>query len=230
MDQFNDAVVAAVQKMHEDGSFKTIIEEQVAKTVRDVVGNAVRSYGPFGKQLEKAVTEALAVDTTHLGLGGYNQIVLEIVRRKIEGAFLTVAKEQLEADMAALLSARAPSKITITNLYRNLTAWAREHHAGCGAWGRPTLIVESSQYSSRWLYMDPKSGLDKYGCAIHALVRDEDGTVASLRISGKDVSKTLFAGSLYEFEADLFRLYTAKVPIEFDVEDADDIYIEDDQE
>ncbi|WP_142847265.1 hypothetical protein [Telmatospirillum sp. J64-1] len=226
MKEFEQAVAAAVGGMIASGKLNEIIEAKISKTIDDIVGDALRSYGDFGKSLKSAIEDSLSVDFDELGLAGYNHTVLEIVRRKVNASLLAAGKEQLEQDMEKLLTAAIPGEITITKLYQDLAEWARDYN-GCEKWQRPTMIIGEPSRGWRWIYMDAKPSKDRYSCAFSLLVR-EDGGIASLHVEGRDIEKTLFAGSLNSFEETLFRLYAAKARVAFDADEPDDIDLSDD--
>jgi hypothetical protein len=228
MKEFEQAVAAAVSNMVASGKLTEIIEGKVAKTVDDIVGDALRQYSDFGKGLKDAVVKAVAFDAEELGLAGYNQIVLEIVRRKINGSIFEAGAKQIEADMEKLLAADSAAEITITKLYQDLAEFARDCN-GCEKHQRPTMHIGENSYGYRHVYMDGKPNQEKYGCAFSMMVGG-NGKVTNLRLCGRDAGKTLFVGSLNAFEETLFRLYVAKATIIVDIEDVDDIELGDDGE
>ncbi|TWA71871.1 hypothetical protein FBZ84_101137 [Azospirillum baldaniorum] len=221
MQQFEDAVTAAVRSMSESGAIQKIIEAKVGETVERVIGDAVRPYSDFGKALEKAVEGALKIDASQLGLAGYNHAVLEIVRRKLESAVMTAGAKQIEADLDRLLSGPVPAEISLSKLVDDFKEWARDDAHGDDYDSHVTVIVEPIKYSSRWIYFDKGAEKSWYDCAFSLLVR-EDGTLSSARIGrNKDVTNTLFLGELAGFERTLFQMHTAKTRIVVDTEEPD---------
>jgi len=228
MKEFEQAVTAAVQGMVASGKLNEIIEAKVARTVDDIVGEALRSYGDFGKSLKEALVDALAINTDDLGIAGYNTIVLEIVRRKLDAAVITAGKAQIEEDMDKLLSAATPGEIKLSQFLKDFakdTLWMRDRGR------RPTIILDESSgsYHCRWLYLDPKPEQHKHACAYRMLLGD-DGIVSNAWIQGADASRTVFLGGFNRFDATVFRLYAAKARIVVDIEYPDDIDLGEDED
>jgi len=53
------------------------------KTITSIVDDELRSLSPFGEEFTQQVRSALQVDFSKLGLPGYNDLVLALVRAKM---------------------------------------------------------------------------------------------------------------------------------------------------
>src|SRR4051812_9474145 len=116
MKELENAVTAAFRGMVSSGKLNQIIEKKIGETVEDVIGSALRPYSDFGKSLSTAVQGALHIDANKLALPGYNEIVLQIVKKKLEHGLEVIGKERLEKDLEHLLSGGVPQEITISKL------------------------------------------------------------------------------------------------------------------
>jgi hypothetical protein len=84
MQEIEDAVIAAFRGMVSSGKLNQIIKKKIGETVEGVIDSALRSYSDFDKALSTAVQGALHIDADKLALPGYNEIILQIVRKKLE--------------------------------------------------------------------------------------------------------------------------------------------------
>src|SRR4051794_2951881 len=103
MRDFEAAVADATHELVKSGKLKEIVAAQVTKTVASIVQDAVSTYSNFGKQLSEAVKASLAIDPSRLGLQGYNQTVLAIVRNALDARVEEVARKKLQADLDKML-------------------------------------------------------------------------------------------------------------------------------
>ena len=222
-------VTDAVRELVTSGKLKVMVEAHVAKMLDSILGDALRSYGDIGKQIEAAVKQALAIDPAQLGLTGYNLTVLAIVKQKLDAAIEKVGVEKLSKDMDELLGTNAPVEIKLSKLIEEFKEWAAGQ-SGTGS--RCTIIFEESSYGSRWLYLDKDARKGMYECQFSMLISDKDGaggtcttngTVPIIcRIEGRDPKQTFIMGKLYGFERTLFQMYAAGTRVVVDETDFDD--------
>jgi hypothetical protein len=220
MQELEDAMIAAFRGMVSSGKFNQIIEDKVGETVKSVIDSALRSYSEFGKALSKAVEESLSIDKDKLALPGYNEIVLKIVKKKLEHGIEIIGKEQLEKDMENLLSGGIPKEIQVSKLVDEFNDWVREESYRNDHDDRITFIAEKSEYGGGWIYLDGERDRKKYECQFR-LGYDSAGEIFSTTIAGKDADKNLFLGGLSGFERTLFRFYAAKTRIVMDTDEPD---------
>ena len=228
MKELEDAVITAFKGMVASGKLTQIINKKVGETVESVVDSALRPYSDFGKTLSTAVQDMLCIDKDKLALPGYNEIVLQIVKKKLDQGIEVIGKERLEKDMENLLSGAVPKDITLTKLVEDFKAWVREESHGSGYDSHITCIEEKSKYGGGWIYLDPKAEREKYACQFR-LGYSSDREIFSVTISGQDVGKKIFLGGLHGFERTLFRFYASRTLIIIDT-DEPDIYQPEDGE
>jgi len=219
MQELQSAVSAAFSKIAEQGIIQQAIEKHVTETVVSAIKDTLRSYSDFGKQVNEAVSAALKVDFDRLGLPGYNDLVLKLIRKTVENHTDTILKQQLEAQMASLLEP-VPETITLSKLVADFIEHEAEdsrYSCSCDGPSQITLIVEESEYGMRWIYLDKDEEKDKHQCAIRFLWNERDEKISALKFDRNDVSKTLFVG-LYGFERDLFQMHVAGTKLVLDKE------------
>lgn len=206
----------SLKGMFESGKFVEIIDKHTEALVNSAVRDALSTYSEFGKQLSASLAESLRVDVGGIGLPGYNQIVLNIIRQKLTHVLDTAGREKIESDLTELLATTAPAEIKLSKLVENFTEWARGDN-GLEDWEEcdVTIHYEISEHGSHHLYLDPAENVQKYSCRFN-LHMYKDGKILSTRIAGKDTEKVILIGSLYGFERDLFHMHVAKTLVVFD--------------
>lgn len=207
MQDFKDAVIAALDHVVASGAIEKAIQDTLAKTVAGVVNDQLREYSDFGKQLKEHVTKAMQVNFAELDLPSYNHFILGILRKQADAALAGDIAKKLEADMAALLQ-DAPSEITLEKLVEDFRAEFKEQY-GEPRYGNFSLHVHSDSPSGWWrVAMDPDSGKSEYSCKFRLAATDE-GRIYSMHVGDMDVKNGVFTRHLHGFERQLFRMYAA---------------------
>ncbi len=210
MQDLQNAVNTAFASIVQSGAIQLTIEKKLLATVESIIDNELRSYSDFGQALSKQVKSALQVDFSNLGLPGYNDLILKIIRSQVAQQLEGQLTSQVEAQMKELL-APAPSEIKLSELVadfikHNSERYDRHQIDSEGI----TLIVEEDRSHStvfHHVYLDKEEGKDKYQCSYQIDVID--GRVYRVQIDRVDPDKKLFAGPFYDFGRQVFQLYAA---------------------
>ncbi|KVZ18618.1 hypothetical protein WT88_29490 [Burkholderia stagnalis] len=208
MKQLEQAFSTAFSNIISSGLIEKAIEENIAKTVESTIREQLRSYSDFGKAIEERVKTALQVNFDNLGLPGYNDLILKIVRAQVDANVQSTLAAQVEKQMTELLTP-APAELTLSALVAEFIEDSKRYdNSGPD---RITLIVEEdSSYSStkfHHIYLDKEEGQGKYEC--HHRIDVHNGKMYNVLIGKQDPDKKLFVGSLYGFERRIFQLYAA---------------------
>lgn len=203
MDDLKSAVSTAFSNVVASGAIEQAIEKQLASTISSLIQSEMREYSDFGKAIKERVQQAVCVNLERMDLPSYNDLILQIIRRQVDGVMHSEAAKQIEANMAKLLE-RAPTSITLGKLVEDFIESHKEDRAGDSF----TLIIER-KYGTTYVCLDVQSGKSEYQCDFRLGV-SSDGEVYHLAFGGKEVSKSLFMGLFYGFERTLFQLYAAK--------------------
>ncbi|HDR8933005.1 hypothetical protein [Burkholderia vietnamiensis] len=208
MNELEQAVSTSFANIVASGAIEKAIEAQLTKTITSIIDDQLRSYSDFGEKLKEHVKESLQVDFQGLGLPGYNDLILKIVRKKVAALTEQSIAESIEKQMADLLTP-APKEIKLSELVeRFINHHAERFSCSCDGPDRITLRVEESQYGSRWISLDKAEGTREYDCEIRFGVSDQDGRMFGLRLDKREIEKTLFIG-FYGFEREIFQLHAA---------------------
>lgn len=227
---FKATVEGALAQLIESGKIEEAIADQLEKTVTDVIKAELREWSDFGKQIQAAVKQSLKVDTD-LGLPAYNELIVKIVRAKVQNQVGGAIETQIAEQMAELLEP-APESIPLSEIakqYRSFLEDKRQGDCHCDSdsdsGNQFTFEVETGVSGYRHIYFDEESGKSRWQCAIQ-ISADAEGKVYALSLDREDVGKRLFAGPFWGFERSLFQMRAAGTRIEFDVEPCDvDTYL-----
>jgi uncharacterized protein (DUF2267 family) len=208
LDQLTEAVTSAFTRVIASGAIEQAIEKNLSETISGLIREQLKSYSPFAKLLQEQVSKAMQVDFTRLDLPTYGDMILKIIRAKVDAEAGSQFAKNLEAQLSELLVA-APEEVSLTALVDQFKEHYADRYAGGNQHEKITLIVGDNDYGSQWIYMDAVPDKDKYGCAVRFLVSNQDGKISALRLDQKEVEKTIFVGPLYGFERSLFQMHTA---------------------
>ena len=218
MKELEVAIVAAFTKMAETGAIQTIIEREIERTVGDILHSSLQPYSDFGKSLGKTIKSALNVDLDRLGIAGYNDTILKIVKTKLDSSMELFGKAQIEKDLEELLKV-PPKEIKLSQLVEQLKDHYGDHGREC------TCIITHDMRMDGWgrVYLHKNDRVEKSDCE-YEMAFTADGEVYSVSIDGRDPSKKIFCGPFYGFERDLFQMYAAKTRLIIDEDDVDIYY------
>ncbi|TGB34862.1 hypothetical protein [Burkholderia thailandensis] len=213
MKELQQAVSTAFSNIVAAGAIEKAIEEKLTKTITSIIDEELRSYSTFGEQMKEHVKTALQVDFRNLGLPGYNDFILKVVRQQVDAQLNATIATQIEQQMKELL-APAADEIKLSQLVEE---FIKDEHTdrqysscSCDESDRITLIVRAeSGFTSKFhhIYLDGEYGTESHDCPYRIDVHD--GRVYSIQLDRKDPSKTLFVGPMHGFKRRLFQLYAA---------------------
>lgn len=211
--QLGDAISAAVAAMLTPEHIEKEVQTRVAKLVTEGVDRALRSYSDTGKLIEKAVEDALRVNS--LDLPSYGSTVAQILKRQIEANVSELVAGRLSQDMEELLTL-APKEIKLSQIAKEML----EKHESDGAYGEViTVIVDEGSYGSTWIYLDEDAHYDergKYQADIGILVRHETGQIAAANFNGRDIKNQRRVGRGYGIEQKIRSMYACGTKIIID--------------
>lgn len=217
---FRTAVIESLDRLIASGAIEKAIEATLAKTIATVLEHELRSYSDFGKQIEEAVKQSLAI-RGDLDLPAYNDTLLQILRRQVETQTNAVLEQQVVSRMKELLTP-APESITLTKLVEAFMEQVKDHtDSGCvcygeGEYGVSVDVTQDGYFGHIRLADEPDA--KKWDIDIGFSNREQ--TIYSLRL-GAETEGRIFAGPFYNFERLLFQMKAAGTKIVIDCDPAD---------
>jgi hypothetical protein len=194
-----------------------LIDKHLTKCMDDVIGDALRSYSDFGKQLKEVVAKSFAING-QLSLPEYNHAIIAIIQKQVEAHVNDSIEKQIAANMAELLET-PPTEIKLSKLIEEFKQECGGRLDG-GESGEITFFRDDAQGGYCHIYLDEDKGKSKYSCDVHIDVTKE-GEVYCVKLGGQEVKKKLFVGPLYGFGKSLFQMAAAKTKIVLDVQPDD---------
>ncbi len=192
--------------------------------INKVLGAAVDSalgYGSeFRKQVDAAMAKALQL-TSDIEIASYNDAILKVVERQLEGATTDAIERQVAGRMKELL-APVPAEIKLSELVRQYKEFVKDKmDSGCLCSGDSSITFVHDQktegYSKDFDYygLDDEPGKQYRQCDIRFGVYK--GSLFTLTFENAEVEKRLFVGPLYGFHRLLFQLKAANAKIVLDI-------------
>lgn len=142
---------------------KEIIDEHVEKMFKSVIGNAFRTYGDMGKDIEEAIKGAMPGNVGDMmGLTRYNNLVANAIREKWEGSGVAadMVRRAQESVEEVLKDLEIPEAISLKEL---LEAFIEDHaeEAMENGWEHPKVVCEE-EGSFFHLYFDKDPEESRY--------------------------------------------------------------------
>jgi|GEM_PF-2476813 len=225
MQELQNVVATSMAKIIESGVIEQTIEKKLVETVSSIITSELRDYSEFGKGLQQHVKAALQVDFSSLGIPGYNDFILKIIRQQVTAHADLAIASQISGQLEQLLKP-APATINISEIVANFIKYNTPDGCECDGPDEITLIIDEESYGSRWVSLDKEPGKTLYRCDYRFGVSLSDGHVFGMNLDGKDIEKRLFVGNFYSFERDLFQMHASgtKVIIDKEAVDIDTYY------
>jgi hypothetical protein len=93
-----------------------------------------------------------------------------------------------------------------------------------GSCGDISFDISESSHGYYHISMDEAEGKSPYSCKYRIMVNEKDEKVALVTIDGKKWDNKLILGGLYGFDAFMFKVYSAGMTVEKDVDQVDTHY------
>jgi len=216
---------AALEEFKASGKIEKMINEQLDATVRSAIKSAL-GY-KFEENLRKALSEELHVNLDHLGFGGYNQMVLGIVKKNVDQYMREDMGKRLDEAMKEILS-NPPSEIRISEIIDAFVDECMKYNDEedvCKDDIRERLIIEENDHGSYYDISIKDPDRNTWGRAdlfIHVShLQDDNVHIIGIRVGGKNLEKDLFVGPLYGLDRLLFAAWHGGAKIILDGEGAE---------
>lgn len=193
------------------GTVNKIINAQLEATVKNIFNDMLRDYSDFGKELKKAVGEALKIDLTKLTILDYNSIVCKIVTEQLDKCVLESIAEPVSKHIQSYMGALEKKEWKLSEIIEQYIDHLKTEDNSSG---EITLIVNTDNWGTWHVYFDEDSDKKNYDCEFQLDI-DKSGKVYSFQ-AGKyhphkgDLREAPIHGS---FDAFMFKLYAGEAII-----------------
>lgn len=218
MEALQDKIAEIIAAKIASGELDEVIKAKIDNVVEAILDNTLNRWSPFAKALEEGIKQSINVDVDRLGLSGYNEMVAQLVQQKLDDAMRGDWSAKLSAHLDEILR-HAPKTVKLSELFVEF-AEMHKFDAEVHDWPNATMLVDDTEYGSRWVYFDPQpraySSKHMFGWSI---LVSKDGTIHSVSGSnerGRD-REVLFGRPLGGMDGKLWQLFAGKSVLEFDV-------------
>ncbi len=215
----NKLVNNAMAEIQESGFVEQVVKKQLESTISSIISDLFRSYGTFGETLKKQIEEQLNIDFGNLNIAGYNQLVLNAVKEKLDEAIHIEGVQKIKKSMDEILG--DPLKeIKLSELVEMMknekSEWDDDHD------DEVTVDIDN-RGSLIFIGLDEEEGKSRYSCKYNLSVR-QDGSINTVGIEGKEFNNKVIMGGLHGFEETLFKMYVSGTKIIVDEDDVNTYY------
>lgn len=213
----NKLVNDSLAKIEQEGFVQKVVEKQLKNTVESIVDDLFRSYSDFGKNLKKEVESQLNINLKELKLSGYNVLVLNTVKEKLDEALHLQGVEKMQDALNEIFNnTKKEYKLSeIINEFKQDVLSDDSDYEG----------NEISFHIEKWslgfhITFDKDSGKGRY-CCDYQISIDSDGKITRADIDGKKFDNKVIMGGLYGFDETLFKIYASGAKVIIDDNDVD---------
>ncbi|GGJ11266.1 hypothetical protein [Paenibacillus hunanensis] len=216
----NKLVNNAMAEIQESGFVEQVVKKQLESTISSIISDLFRSYGTFGETLKKQIEEQLNIDFGNLNIAGYNQLVLNAVKEKLDEAIHIEGVQKIKEAMDKMLGDPV-KEIKLSELVEVMkeekTGWGNTDHDD-----EVTVDIDNRSTLS-FIGLDEEEGKERFECKYRFSVC-EDGSINTMQIDGKEFNNKIIMGGLRGFEKTLFKMYASGTKIIVDEDDVNTYY------
>ena len=203
-------IVAEVHRQTSEDKLRAHVEKKIGEAIEGAVNDAFRSYGSVNKQIEEVVKKALDIGGHGLDVPSYGNMVMALLRGKMDETLSDLINKKLSQEMAEILSI-APKELKLSAIVAAMVKDAEED-MGSRYGTSVTCIVEDAFPDSSVLegyariYLDKDENEKPRDCAVSMIVNKE-GTITDLSVNGHDAKTTIKMGGMWGWKKSIFAAY-----------------------
>lgn len=166
-----DIQAIAEQKLQDiisNGVVDKIIEDKLTETCKSIIGEILRDYSEFGKQLKKVLTEKMEVGLDNINISSYSGMICHAIEEVMTGSILEDAKVKVQNHVKGLLKVIKKKEWKLSEIVTKYRQSLYEN---------PELAIEvdEERYSSIWIRVGEKVKSSSYSsntqtCEVKMLV------------------------------------------------------------
>ncbi|MCC5465564.1 hypothetical protein [Pelosinus baikalensis] len=215
----NKLVNESLAKIQQDGFVQKVVEKQLKSTIESIVDDLFRSYSDFGKNLKKEIESQLKINLNELNLAGYNVMVLNAVKEKLDEAVTIQGVEKIQQALDAMLG-DVKKEYKLSELIKKMKEESNEYGDHNGE--EISFHIDSDRRILTFISFDEEDGQSEYECKYRLSV-SKDGKVTSVKIGNKELKNSVIMGGLYGLDETLFKIYASGAKL---IIDEDDVNLE----
>lgn len=202
----NKLVNQGLADIETEGFVKQAVNKHLKKTIESIIGDMFCSYSTFGKKLKAEITSQLNVNLEELKLAGYNTMLLNTVKEKLDEAIHIQGTEKIKELLDELLNDVKP-EYRLSELIEEMKGKANEY--GDYNDREISFHINPDRNILTFIYFDEEPDKEKHQCKYHIWVNSDTGVIAGVEIRDRKFDNRVIMGGLRGFEETLFKLYAA---------------------
>lgn len=202
-----------LQKRIQEGALEKAITEKVDRMIDDVVSDAFRSYGDIAKSMKEAITASITPNLNELGrFPSYHHFVMQSLNAAVTRFHDEKLQAVIDQEMQELFS-ELPEELTLSWVIEQIKEQIKSDDDEERDGHDLTLIIDGDG-SFTHLYISKEPDQNKWECEYQIDTRN--GEIYSVKVDGKESSKSVCVGPLYHFEKAIFNAYVMRANLTLD--------------
>ena len=220
----NILVNNSLKRIQEEGYVEAVVEEQIKKSIKSIVDDLFRDWGPFGKNLKEEIEKKLKVNLDKLDIASYNYILNNTIQQQLDEVIHVHGVEKMKKSVEDFLVS-AKDEYRLSELIEIMKAEeARKNECFLD---QISLHIEHCDCTSLiFINFDPDNKVKDFRCKYRMVVNGENNSVSAIEINGEKFDNKVIMGGLRGFNKMLFQIYANGSKVIVD-EDEINIYYED---
>lgn len=220
-----ETIIKSFNKKVSDGSVEKLVDQHLDKFIKDTVDNSLSSWGDFNTALREKISKELISNLDRFSLVEYSDVIMSMVKKRVEEAYVDVALERMKSNLDDLFSKPTEFK-KVSELIKFMKEDCTDKYADPKP-EKATLHVDAGDYLT-FVYFDSREDVRQYSCA-WKLIFDKEGRLISAEFNKSHDEKTpvyrpvnASMRSMRKIESILFHLIAYGVHLEQDWSKAED--------
>lgn len=217
--ELEKVVQDTINNMVSSGKVTEMVEKHLTATVDEIVKDALRSYGDFGKQVKEAVANVMTLDFSNVKMLDLSGVITDTIKQQLsESVNVNILQNVTNTikELSGELDKKEYNLSEVINMFKSeAEKWDKEDSYEI------SLHVISESYGYTHIYFDYKADVEKYRCN-YQLDLNKDGKVYAFKGGKIQGSNDPRIQSIHgKFEKFLYRLYASGAKIIVDRVDKD---------
>jgi len=224
--ELEKVVQDTINNMVSSGKVTEMIEKHLTNTVDEIVKDALRSYGDFGKSIKDAVNKCLNIDLNNMKLLDLSVVINKTINEQLSQSIDKNLLKSVNETIKDITGELEKQEWKISEIIDLLKQDAEDYDKDNSEKITLITVLDNSYGKYVHYYFDYKEDKGKYECQFQLDTKDGEVynfTGGKLSPKGNDIRFSPVFGS---FEKMLFRLYASKATIINDSEDVNEYYEE----
>ena len=206
MNNLQEMMNEAFDKISNDGLIEKLIKEQIEKTVAGIIEDTFRSYSDFGKGLKEYIKNHFNFSFDKLSLPEYNATIIASINDEYQKQIASITSFQIKERLESILK-------PIDKQDWKLSEFVEKFGMSCIEYDdydlyegfEITAIYENRNDGYFNLYLDMEEGKSSYSCK-YKIMFNEKG-IWGLYIDNEDITIKQHNCMMYDFDRFLYQFY-----------------------